>query len=486
MTARSGRSRRFAAAAVLAALAALGPFPASALAATPEEPLMLAVTTFTGTTATFEGEPNPNAVETAGYEFLYVPGNTVCQGTITPAGPEVSRPAGTKVSEPVVGLEGSTEYTVCMDASITEGGVTEKAASNTVTFKTLPEKPLVILEQSNRESPFEATVEAQVNPENQPTTSCVFEYSRGAEPAKTAVCKQPLGGSGLEIASAKLSGLSPGGTYSYHVIIKNATGKEEGKVEHFTTEPVPPSVISESVSRITEGYATLEAQINPGGEASYYAEYGTSPCGATACGTRSSEGFLLGDTQEEASLELTNLKPNTTYHYWVVATNSAAPAGVHGEAQEFTTPKSFEEIRNQEDEQLFKQRAQEEAKTKAEAEARAAAAAKEHQEEEAAAAAKKRQQEQVSASKASVTIINVKVGSNSVVVTLDVSQAGRVTISGRGLKTTTKKVAAGTMKIKVALTKAGKSARKHHKKIKITVELKSAGKTVSTSKTVKL
>jgi hypothetical protein len=450
----------------------------------PETPLMLPVTMFTGTTAKFEGEPNPSKVEKASYEFLYVPGNTVCQGSITPPGPEASRPAGTKVSEPVVGLEGSTEYTVCMDASITEGGVTEKTASGTVTFKTLPEKPLVIIEQSKVQSPFEAIVEAQVNPENQPTTSCVFEYSRGAEPAKTAACKEPLGGSGLEIASAKLSGLSPGGTYSYHVIIKNATGKEEGEVEHFTTEPVPPSVISESVSRITEGYVTLEAQISPGGEASYYAEYGTSPCGANACGTKSPEGFLIADTQEAVTLGLANLKPNTTYHYWVVAMNSAAPAGVHGEAQEFTTPRSWEEIRGEEDEHLFKQRIQEEAKAKAETEARFALAAKEHQEEEAAA--KKRQEEQASASKASVRIVKVKASSSGLAITLDASKAGTVSISGPGLKTTAKKVAAGTNQIKVMLTKTGKHDREHHKKVKLTVQLKAAGKTVSESKTVKL
>ena len=448
---------------------------------------MLPVTTFTGTTAKFEGEPNPSNVEKASYEFLYVPGNTVCQGSITPPGPEVSRPTGTKVSEPVVGLEGSTEYTVCMDASITESGVTEKAVSNTVTFKTLPEKPLVILEQSKVQSPFEATVEAQVNPENQSTTSCVFEYSQGAEPAKTATCQQPLGGSGLEIASAKLPGLSPGGTYSYHVIIKNVTGKEEGKLEHFTTEPVPPTVISESVSRITEGDATLEAQINPGGEATYYAEYGTSPCGANACGTKTSgEGFLTGNTQEEGSLELANLKPRTTYHYWIVATNSAAPEGVHGEAKEFTTPRSYEEIRNEEDEQFSKQRLQEEAKAKAETEARFALATKEHQEEEAAAAAKKKQEEQALASRVSVAIVKVRVDGSDVVVTLDASRAGTVTVSGSGLKTTTKSISAGTHQIKVGLTANGKGEHKHHKKVKITVRLKADGKTVSEAKTIRL
>lgn len=320
--------------------------------------------------------------------------------------------------------------------------------------------------------------------------ACKFEVGTGAHTYINEFLCESASLSGKEEpveVTAKLEGLQPATNYYYRLSVMNKNGTESGPEGQFKTESVPPSVISESVSSVTEGYATLEAQINPGGEATYYAEYGTSACGANTCGTKTSgEGFLLGDTQEEGSLEVTNLKPNTTYHYWVVATNSAAPAGVHGEAKEFTTPKSWEEIRNEEDEQIAKRRAQEEAKAKAEAEARAAAAAKEHQEEEAAAAAKKRQQEQVSASKASVTIIKVKVGSNSVVVTLDISQAGTVTISGRGLKTTAKRVTVGTNEIKVVLTKIGRSERRHHKKVKLTAGLKSADKTVSTSKTVKL
>jgi hypothetical protein len=247
----------------------------------------------------------------------------------------------------------------------------------------------------------------------------------------------------------------------------------------------PPSVISESVSSVTEGSATLEAQIRPGGEAFYYLEYGTGACEANTCGTKTSEGGpLIGVTQEAVSFELGNLKPRTTYHYWVVAMNSATPAGVHGEAQEFTTPKSFEEVRNEEVERDIKQRAEAEAKFKAEAEARTVAAAKEHQEEEAALAARK--QEEAASKSVSIKIVKVKEGTGSVTVTLDASQAGTVTISGLGLKTTTKRVLAGAVQIKVALTKAGKSARKHHKKVKITVEFKAAGKTLFGAKTVKL
>ena len=329
-----------------------------------------------------------------------------------------------------------------------------------------------------------------VNPHGTTVEACQFEVGTEAHTYTHVFPCESASLSGKEEpveVTAKLEGLAPATNYYYRLSVTNKNGTESAPEEQFRTESVPPSVISESVSSVTEGYATLQAQINPGGEATYYAEYGTSACEVNTCGTKTSgEGFLLGDTQEEGSLEVTNLKPRTTYYYWVVAANSAAPAGVHGEAKEFTTPRSWEEVRNEEDEQFFKQRVQEEAKAKAELEARTAAATKEHQEEEAAAAAKKRQEEQASASKASIRIVKVKVGSSGVTVTLEAPQAGTVTISGPGLKTTAKKVAAGTDQIKVMLTKTGKRDRKHHKKVKLTFELKAGGEMVSGSKTVEL
>jgi hypothetical protein len=327
-----------------------------------------------------------------------------------------------------------------------------------------------------------------VNPHGTTVEACQFEVGTEAHTYTKVFSCESASLSGKEEpveVTAKLEGLAPATSYYYRLSVMNKNGTESGPEEQFRTEPVLPNVISESVSAVTESYATLEAQINPGGEATYYAEYGTSACEANTCGTKTSEGFLMGDTQEAGSLEAINLKPNTTYHYWIVAVNSAAPAGVHGEAEEFTTPKSWEETRNEEDEQLLKQRVQEEAKANAEAQARTAAAAKDYQEEAAATAAKKKQEEQAAASRASLTIIKVKIGS-SVVITLDASKVGTITVSGPGLKTTTKSVVAGTSQIKVALTKAGKSARKHHKKVKIIVELEAAGKTVSESKTIKL
>jgi hypothetical protein len=315
-----------------------------------------------------------------------------------------------------------------------------------------------------------------------------FEYNEGASCAGgTKTLGAEVEGQDIEVSAEILEGtLQPRTEYTYCLVATNPFGETPGLELTFETADAPPTIAGESASNITESDATLEAQINPGGEAAYYAEYGTSACEANSCGTKTSgEGFLIGDTQEQGSLELTNLKPNTIYHYWVVATNSAAPEGVHGQAMEFTTPRAEEEVRDEEVERDIAERVNAEAKARAEAEARTAAAGRERQEEAAAAAAKKKQEEAASKS-VSITIVKVEVSSSSVTVTLDASQAGTVTISDPGLKTTTKSVAVGNHEIKVLLTKAGKQDRKRHRRILITAKLKAAGRTVSESKTVKL
>jgi hypothetical protein len=72
------------------------------------------------------------------------------------------------------------------------------------------------------------------------------------------------------------------------------------------------------------------------------------------------------------------------------------------------------------------------------------------------------------------------------VVTIKTSRAGAVTITGPGLKKTTRTVAAGTRVMTLALTKAGKAERAGRKKIKLSVSLKTNIKTVSASERIKL
>ncbi len=117
-----------------------------------------------------------------------------------------------------------------------------------------------------------------------------------------------------------------------------------------------------------------------------------------------------------------------------------------------------------------------------------AAAGNKKAEEEAAAkkkaeeaAVKKRAEEEALAAGASIKIVKVKVTASELKVTVKTSQAGTVTLRGPGLKKTSKTLAAGTHVVTVALTKAGKAARRAHKKIKLAASLKVGIKTVSSS-----
>jgi hypothetical protein len=87
---------------------------------------------------------------------------------------------------------------------------------------------------------------------------------------------------------------------------------------------------------------------------------------------------------------------------------------------------------------------------------------------------------------ASVEIEKFKVTTSSLVVTIKASRAGTVTITGPGLKKTTRTVAVGTRVMTVALTKAGEAERAGRKKIKLSVSLKMSIKTVSRSVEIKL
>jgi hypothetical protein len=88
------------------------------------------------------------------------------------------------------------------------------------------------------------------------------------------------------------------------------------------------------------------------------------------------------------------------------------------------------------------------------------------------------------ASRPSIKITKTKLRGNTLLVTVKTSANGTIRISGNDLKTTTKKnVKAGSHQINVALTKAGKTAKKHRKMTKLraslTVGKQAAARTIS-------
>jgi len=88
--------------------------------------------------------------------------------------------------------------------------------------------------------------------------------------------------------------------------------------------------------------------------------------------------------------------------------------------------------------------------------------------------------------KPTVEIKQVKVKGDAVLVTVVTSQQGTVTVSGSGLKTIKKTLAAGAHQLNVSLTKNGRTARKHHKKTKVKASVKDSNGSSSKTMTLKL
>jgi hypothetical protein len=85
-----------------------------------------------------------------------------------------------------------------------------------------------------------------------------------------------------------------------------------------------------------------------------------------------------------------------------------------------------------------------------------------------------------------VSVAKTKSEGSILVVTLQASAAGRVRISGAGLKTTTRSVKAGTQTVRVFLTRSGRAKARKRTKVPLTVRLTAGRQAASKTTAVKL
>ena len=197
-----------------------------------------------------------------------------------------------------------------------------------------------------------ATLNGQVDPAGGGNvTSCEFEYvdqadynPSAADPysaGQTASCSPSTPYSSVTAVTAAVSGLSVDTTYHFRLDATNANGTNDSSDSTFTTTG-PPAIDSETVTPSATS-ASVTAQINPFGldttcqvqyvtDASFQSSAYTN---ATTVSCPSDLGSGSGD--QTVTTTLTGLRLNTTYHFRFIATNSAAPNGVDGADQTFTT-----------------------------------------------------------------------------------------------------------------------------------------------------
>jgi hypothetical protein len=316
---------------------------APTLAAFPEEaPVTETPSPIAGTTATFKGELNPGvATEKVTYHFAYSAGAgaTCTESGLTAPVELFPEAAGNhkKVTQAVTGLEGSTEYTVCLIAA-NPAEPAESTQGTSEVFKTLPAPPKVDSERVSSVTPVKATLEAQVNPNNQ-TTTYAFEYSKTETSGKlTGTIVEINGGSALEGGSDQTASVStgpvlePSTTYFYRVVAENAQSKKEptpaeGAVQEFTTVPSP---FTEAVTEITTTGATFNGTLTPlsSVDAKYSFDYKLAANGAGCTGENSTTPEDAGTgtgskaVTTKTSGQAIELQSNAAYSVCLVSSNA--------------------------------------------------------------------------------------------------------------------------------------------------------------------
>ena len=191
-----------------------------------------------------------------------------------------------------------------------------------VRFHLLPLAPGIITLPASSITDSNATLNARVMPNGLPT-GVYFEYglttNYGLFSATVAL------NNNLNIFNfigIGVSNLLPGAIYHFQAIGTNSAGTNFGGDLTFTNLVDPPTVITTAATNITTTTATLDALVTPNGAATtVYFEYGLT----TNYGFFTTNILLANNlnTQQPVAIGVTNLAPNTLYHFQAIGTNIA-------------------------------------------------------------------------------------------------------------------------------------------------------------------
>jgi hypothetical protein len=221
------------------------------------------------------------------------------------------------------------------------------AANNRVFVLGTLVAPTAGIESVTNPTASEATLHGTIDPEETPPngieTTWQFEYSTND------VEWTPLSGGKLAASTSPVAvtqtvtGLEGHTLYDVrlHASKEFAAGSATSATVQFTTSATAPTVSDEAVTQVAATSARLSAQINSQHlDTTYHFEYDTVPYTTSAMHGTSlpvpDEDIGAGVSAVLVSQEPRVLKPGTTYHYRVVATNANAEV-TDGSEHAFTT-----------------------------------------------------------------------------------------------------------------------------------------------------
>ncbi|HEX3518062.1 MAG TPA: hypothetical protein VHT29_03405 [Solirubrobacteraceae bacterium] len=287
----------------------------------PGVPVTLAASGVLANSAVLHGSLDPAGVRTSYYWRYNTDGG--CEGgSRTGVGDGGEGSGSEEESLEATGLVPLTKYSFCFVAENAFG-----AGQGTVlSFETPAAKPAIESVEAHPVSPFVERLEGTVNPENQATASCVFEYGTTISYGSSRPCEPAsLSGFGPQTVTASVAGLESATPYFYRLLVSNPTGSSETAGTFTTSTAQAPAVAGESASGLSFLEPALEGAVNPEFQAtSYEFEYATSEQAITeakASVVHGSSGLPAVSESLAVSARVQGLPPGPVF-YRLVATNA--------------------------------------------------------------------------------------------------------------------------------------------------------------------
>jgi hypothetical protein len=231
----------------------------------------------------------------------------------------------------VTGLNPSTVYYFRVRA---HRGTQICLPSSTVQVTTLSPTgpPPVITDLATYIASFSARLNGSVDPHGL-TTTVYFQYGTTISYGlRTAI--QSKTGNTYQNVAANISGLTASTTYHFRIVATNSAGTRYGADRTFTTLSATglPVVITSPATNLTRFSATLNGSVDPHGlTTNIHFQYGTT----TSYGLITAIQTRTGNAFQNVAANISGLTASTTYHFRIVATNSAGTR--YGADRTFTT-----------------------------------------------------------------------------------------------------------------------------------------------------
>jgi hypothetical protein len=206
---------------------------------------------------------------------------------------------------------------------------------NDMTFTTLRATgpPVVITNPASLIASYSARLNGSLDPHGLSTT-VYFRYGTTTNYGH-ATAIQTRAGNAYQNISANVTNLNANTTYHFRIVATNNAGTRFGSDRTFTTLSAtgPPVVTTNPATNLTSSSATLNGSLDPHGlPTTVLFRWGTT----TSYGHTTAMQSQTGNTYQNIAANITGLSTHTTYHFRIVATNSAGTR--LGSDRTFTTP----------------------------------------------------------------------------------------------------------------------------------------------------